>query len=139
MPPGHGYDHAWPGRLVKQVPSLEEFLSEADGCGPGCVITAHEDDEISACFDEEMSTLGQNGPMEPCTLLLIQLDQPDKDLDFQVKSVFEYAGAMLRSLSAAARIVEIIREFYDEHLRKHRLQPGLQTQPRVAGVRQEQL
>lgn len=124
---GQSYEHAWPGRLVEQVPSLEEFLSEADGCGPGSVITWHEDDEISACFDEDMSALGQNGPMEPSTLLLIQLDQPDKDLDLQVKSVFEYDGAMLRSLAAAARIVEIIREFYDEHLRKHRLQPGLQA------------
>ena len=111
-----GYDHAWPGKLAEEVPTLQDFLSDADGCGPGCIITWHEDDEISACFDEEMSTLGQNGPMEPSIMLMIRLDRPARDLDFEVKRVFDYAGAMLRSLASAAGIVETIREIYDEHL-----------------------
>src|SRR5260370_25567450 len=52
---GKGHEHPWPSRLADQVPGLEEYLSDADQCGPGCAITWHEDDEISACFDEEMS------------------------------------------------------------------------------------
>jgi hypothetical protein len=49
---GHGkaHNHPWPGKLVAQVPGLEEYLSDTDGCCPGCAITWHEDDEISACF-----------------------------------------------------------------------------------------
>lgn len=136
---GKGYEHAWPGKLVEQMPGLEEFLSDADGCGPGCVITWHEDDEISACFDEEMSTLGQNGPLEPSIMLIMRLDQPMQHLDAEVKHIFDYAGAMLRSLASAAKAVEIIREFYDEHVRKHRLKPGVQLEPRAAGLREEQL
>ncbi len=136
---GKGYDHAWPGKLAEQIPSLQDFLSDADGCGPGSVITWHEDDEISACFDEEMSTLGQNGPMEPSIMLMIRLDRPAKDLDSEVKRLFDYAGAMLRSLASAAKIVEIIREIYDEHLRKHRLKSGLPIEPGTPGVREEQL
>jgi len=49
-----GYQHPWPSKLVDEVPGLEEFLSDADGCGPGCAITWFEDDAISAAFDEEM-------------------------------------------------------------------------------------
>ena len=48
---GKGHEHRWPRRLVAQVSGLEEYLSDTDGCCPGCVITWHENDEISACFD----------------------------------------------------------------------------------------
>jgi len=36
---------------------------------------------------------------------------------------------MLESLAWAAKIVEIIREIYDEYLREHRLNSGFQTEP----------
>ena len=136
---GKGYDHAWPGKLAEHVLPLQDFLNDADGCGPGCVITWHEDHEISACFDEEMSTLGQNGPMEPSIMLMMRLDRPATDLDAEVKYVFDYTGAMLRSLASAARAVETIREIYDEYLRKHRLKPGIPIESGAAGIRQEQL
>jgi hypothetical protein len=136
---GKGYGHAWPGKLVEQVPSLQDFLSDADDCGPGCVITWQEDDEISACFDEEMSTLGQNGPIQPSIMLRMRLDQPASELDSEVKFVFDYTGALLQSLAAAAKVAKSIREIYDEHLRKHRLQPGIPAEPGAADVREEQL
>ncbi len=132
---GRKHDHAWPAKLTEQVPGLEEFLADADGCGPGCVITWRDNDEISACFDEEMSTLGQNGPMEPSIMLRMNLDQPMNATDVEVKYVFNYAGAMLRSLAAAAQAVEIIRGIYDEHVRKHRLQSRVQVEPSAPCVR----
>jgi len=101
------------------------------------LISWYEDDEVNACFDEEMRNLGQNGPLEPPIVLTIQLDRPAKELDSEVKRVFDYAGAMVRSLAAGAKIVEIVRELYDEHLRQHRLKSGLQAQPGTSGVRDE--
>jgi len=136
---GKRHDHAWPGKLADQVPAVEDFLNDADGCGPGCVITWHEDDEISACFDEDMSTLGQNGPAEPSTMLMVRLDQPARELDADINRILNYAGAMLCSLTEAAKAVEIIREIYDEHLRKHRLQSRVPPEPGTAGLREEQL
>lgn len=129
--------HAWPQRCVRRIPGLEEYLEDSDGVGPGCLISWHENDAISACFDEELSYMGQNGPLAPSILLPITLDQASGALDKQVKRVFDYAGTMLRSLAAAAKIVEIIRELYDEHLRQHRLKSALQTQPGTSGVRDE--
>jgi len=107
---GRGRQHAWAGRLAEQIPAIGDFLNDAESCGPGCLISWYEGDEINACFDEEMRDLGQNGP---------------------------HAGAMLRSLASAARIVDIIRELYDEHLRKHRLKSGLQAEPDPAGIRDQ--
>ena len=106
---GKGHDHPWPGKLVAQVPGLEEYLSDADGCCPGCAITWHEDDEISACFDEEANTMGQNGPLEPSIMLMIRLNLPMSQLDEEVRRVFDYVGAMLRSLASGAKIVELIQ------------------------------
>lgn len=136
---GRGREHAWAGRLAEQIPTIQDFLDGAESCGPGCLISWYEDDEINACFDEEMRDLGQNGPLEPPIVLLIQLDRPAAELDLEVKRVFAHAGAMLQSLAAAARIVEIIRELYDEHLRQHRLKSGLQVEPGPARVRDQQL
>jgi hypothetical protein len=130
-----GYVRAAPYKLMQVIPGLEEYLDESDGCGPGCLISWYEDDAISACFDEEMRYMGQNGCLAPPVLLAIHLVSPTRELDKQVKRVFEYAGAMLRSLAAAAKIIEIIREIYDEHLREHRLKSGLQTEPSPAGLR----
>lgn len=102
---GKGHDRAWPGKLVDQIPGLEEYLSDTDGCCPGCAITWHEDDEISACFDEEANTTGQNGPLEPSTMLMIRLDLPVHQFDEEVRRVFDYAAAMLQSLACGARLV----------------------------------
>jgi hypothetical protein len=131
------YRHAWPSKSLQQIPGLEEFLEDSDGVGPGALICWYEGDAISACFEEEMSYMGQNGPLAPSILLAITPDQPSKTLDRQVKHIFDYAGAMLRSLASAAKIVEIIRELYDECLREHRLQSGLQAQPGSSGIREE--
>jgi hypothetical protein len=132
-----GYGHPWPSQLVNEVPGLEEYLSETDGCGPGCAITWYEDDAISAAFDDQMQYLGQNGPIEPSIMMRIKL-HPDPDrLDQEVKNVFDYLGAMLRSLRVAARAVELIRDVYDGYLREHRKKSGLQALPSLVGVRQE--
>jgi hypothetical protein len=135
---GRGHEHAWPGHLSeKDVPGVGAWLMDAESSRPGCLITWYENDAINACFDEESQHMGENGPCQPNVALPIQLDQPTKKLDEQVRRVFDHAGAMLRSLAAAAKIVEIIRELYDEYLRERRLQPGLPAEPGATGVRDE--
>ena len=134
---GRGREHAWAGKLAERIPTIGDFLNDADSCGPGCLISWYEDDEVNACFDEEMRDLGANGPMEPPMVLSIPLDKPVATLDSEIKRVFDYVSAMLQSLAAAARIVEIIRELYDEHLRQHRIKSGLQIEPGLAGVRNQ--
>ena len=136
---GRGYEHAWAGKLAAQVPVIQDFLNDAESCGPGCLISWYEDDEVSACFDEEMRDLGQNGTMEPSILLTISLNQSAAELDAESNRVFEYAGVMLRSLAIAARIVELVRELHDEHLGQHRIKSGLQVEPCPAGIRDQQL
>jgi hypothetical protein len=135
---GRGFTHAWPGHISeKDMPGIGDWLNDADDCRPGCLITWYEDDAINACFDEESQHMGENGPCAPNVLLGINLDKPAKDLDHQVKKVFNHAAAMLESLASAAKIVETIREIYDEHLREHRLNSGFSTEPSPPGLRQE--
>ncbi len=134
---GKAYEHAWPRKLADQIPGLNEYLSDTDGCCPGCAITLHESDEISACFDEEANTMGQNGPLEPSMMLMIRLDRRVNQLDKEVRGVFDYIRAMLRSLAAGARVVELIREIYDEYLCNDRIKSGVQVEPSPPGVRQE--
>lgn len=136
---GKGWEHAWAGNLIKQNPEVEQFLDSFDGCGPGCLISWQENDEIQACFDEEMRSIGQEGPLEPPIVLAMPLKGTNDDVDRVVSQAFHYAGTMVRSLAKAAEIVEIIREVDDEHLRQHRLQPGIPAQPSPTGVREEQL
>lgn len=136
---GLGHEPAWPEKLVQQRPDLQEYLNDADGCGPGCLICWDEADEISGCFEEEMSALGQNGPVEPSLLLMLSLDQGEESLDAEVQRTFNHAGAMLGSLAAAAAAVEMVREIDDEYTRQHRRQPGFPAEPGAAGLRQEQL
>jgi hypothetical protein len=125
---GRGQKHAWPSRVSeKQVPELENWLADAEDSRPGCLITWHEDDAINACFDEEAEHMGENGPCQPNVLLAMNLAEPAAAIDRQVRAVFDHVAALLRSLAAAAKAVEIIREIYDEHIREHRLKPGLQT------------
>src|SRR5579872_1237168 len=92
-----------------------------------------------ACFDEEAQHMGENGPCQPNVALPIHLNKPAKELDEEVRRVFDHASAMLRSLASAARIVELVRDLYDEYLRQHRLMSGLPAEPGLAGVREEQL
>jgi len=135
---GRGFAHAWPGNVAeKDIPGIRDWFTEAEDCRPGCLITWYEDDAINACFDEEAQHMGENGPCKPNVLLGINLNKPAKQLDRQVRRVFGHAAAMLESLASAAKIVETIREIYDEYLREHRLDSGFQTEPSPAGLRQE--
>ncbi|MFZ0859037.1 MAG: hypothetical protein WCA27_07785 [Candidatus Sulfotelmatobacter sp.] len=136
---GQGHEHAWPGQISeKDVPGIDDWLADAEYSRPGCLITWYENDEINACFDEEAQHMGENGPCQPNVAFPIRLDRSNKELDEEVR-VFDHAGAMLRSLASAAKIVELVRDLYDEYLREHRLESGLPAEPGPAGVREEQL
>src|SRR6266496_546691 len=126
-------------RIVKDVPGIDAWLMDAEYSRPGCLITWYENDAINACFDEEAQHMGENGPCQPNVALPIHLDKPVKQLDEEVRRVFDHASAMIRSLASAAKIVELVRNLYDEYLREHRLEPGLSVEPGAAGVREEQL
>ena len=135
---GQGFTHAWPGRISERhIPGIGDWLNNAEDSRPGCLVTWYEDDAINACFDEEAQHMGENGPCQPNVLLGINLKKPAAQLDRQVRKVFGYAAAMLESLASAAKTVETIREIYDEYLREYRLNPGFQTEPSPAGLRQE--
>ena len=137
---GLGQEHAWPGQITeKDVPGVDAWLADAEYSRPGCLITWYENDAINACFDEEAQHMGENGPCQPNVALPIHLDKTNKELDEEVRRVFDHAGAMLRSLASAAKIVELVRDLYDEYLREHRLESGLPVEPSPAGVREEQL
>lgn len=131
------YQHSWPSQLVKEVPGLEEYLSETDGCGPGCAITWYEDDCISAAFDEQVRYIGQDGPLEPSIMMCIKLYSRPERLDREVKQVFNHVSAMLRSLRIAARIVEQVRDIYDGYLRENRKKSGLQAMQSPTSLRQQ--
>ena len=135
---GQGQEHAWPGQITeKDVPGVDAWLADAEYSRPGCLITWYENDAINACFDEEAQHMGENGPCQPNVALPIRLNKTNKKLDEEVRRVFDHAGAMLRSLASAAKIVELVRDLYDEYLREHRLEPGLPAEPSAAGVRDE--
>ena len=135
---GQGHEHAWPGQITeKDVPGVDGWLADAEYSRPGCLITWYENDAINACFDEEAQHMGENGPCQPNVALPIHLNKPAKELDEEVRRVFDHAGAMLRSLASAATIVELVRDLYDEYLREHRIESGLPVEPSCAGVREE--
>lgn len=135
---GQGHKHAWPEQISeKDVPGIDAWLADAEYSRPGCLITWYENDAINACFDEDAQHMGENGPCQPNVALPIHLDKPVKELDKEVRRILGHAGAMLRSLAAAAKIVEIIRDLYDEYLREHRLQSGLPAEPSPVGIRDE--
>ena len=134
-----GADHelAAPYRLVEKMPEIEDYLENTDHSGPGSLIVFEEDDLVEACFNEEMQYLGQDYAIASTILLPINLNQRSGPLDTQVRSVFDYLGAMLRSLASASALIEMIRGIYDENLRQRGLQPGLQAQKSTAGLRRE--
>jgi hypothetical protein len=135
---GRGHEHAWPGQIRDQdAPGIDDWLADAEDSRPGCLITWYENDAINACFDEEAQHMGENGPCQPNVAIPIRLDKPNKELDDEVRRAFEHAGTMLRSLACAARIIEIVRDLYDEYLREHRIESGLPAEPGAAGVRDE--
>lgn len=135
---GQGHEHAWPGHLTeKDVPGIGDWLIDAESSRPGCLITWYEGDAINACFDVEAQHMGENGACQPNVAMPIHLNRSPKKLDEQVLGVSNHAGAMLRSLASAAKIVEVIRELYDEHLRLHRFEPGLPAESGAARVRHE--
>jgi len=135
---GQGQEHAWPGQITEMdVPGVDAWLEDAEYSRPGCLITWYENDAINACFDEEAQHMGENGPCQPNVALPIHLNKPAKELDEEVRCVFDHASAMLRSLAAAARIVELVRDLYDEYLREHRLESGLPVEPGAAGLREK--
>jgi hypothetical protein len=137
---GRGHEHAWPGQITeKDVPGIDDWLADAEYSRPGCLITWYENDAINGCFDEEAQHMGENGPCQPNVALPIHLDKTNKELDEEVRRVFDHAGAMLRSLASAAKIVELVRDLYDEYLREHRVESGLPAEPGLAAVREEQL
>ena len=133
---GLGHEHAWPGHLTeKDAPGISDWLMDAESSRPGCLITWYENDAINACFDEDAQHMGENGPCQPNVAIPIRLDQSIQKLDKDVRRVFDHARAMLQSLASAAKVVETIRELYDEYLCEHRLQPGLPAEPGDSGVR----
>ena len=135
---GQGQEHAWPGHISDtDVPGIDDWLMDAENSRPGCLITWYENDAINACFDEEAQHMGENGPCQPNVALPLHLNKPTKKLDEEVRRLFDHAGAMLRSLAAAAKIVELVRDLYDEYLREHRLESGLPVEPGAAGLRAE--
>ena len=91
------------------------------------LIVVDEDDLIEACFSEEMQYLGQNYSIGSTLMLAINLDQSAASLDMKVKATFEQLGAMLRSLAAAAELIELIRGLYDEDLRERRMESKIQS------------
>jgi hypothetical protein len=134
-----GYSLPEPYKLLRRFPSLEDHLDSTDGICPGCLVNWYEGDPINACYDEDAIYAGQNGPLTPSIMLPIRINRPTNEIDRQVKRIFDYAGAMFRSLSTAAKIIQIIRDIYHEDLRKHRLKSGLQPEPSPAGVWEQQL
>ena len=66
-------------------PGVQPACASTRGCGLGCLISWHENDEIQACFDEEMRCIGQEGPLEPPIVLAIPLRGSVREKDGTVK------------------------------------------------------
>lgn len=122
---GHAHEPAWPSKLLKQLPELEEYFECTDGPGPGSLIVFEEDDLIEACFTEEMQYLGQNYSIGSTLMLLIQLNRSVEVLDRHVKAAFDYIKALLQSLSHATELIEVIRGIYSEDLRQRGMESGV--------------
>jgi hypothetical protein len=132
---GKSHEPAWPGKLQKQIPELEEYFECTDEPGPGSLIVFDEEDLIEACFTEQMQYLGQNYSIGSTQMLVIDLDQSPAALDGKVKEAFDYLGAMLESLSHATELIEIIRGMYSEKLRQRGMESGVPAEEGAAAVR----
>lgn len=121
---GKAYELAHPSLLRDVLPELGDYFDQTDYPGPGALLVTEENDLTEACFTEETQYLGQDNPIGSTAMLLIDLTQPDQDvLDGQVKRVFDYLGAMLRSLVHAAELILQIRGIYDEDQRQRGVEP----------------
>lgn len=136
---GDGWESQFPWKLRDIYPEMEDYVDHTDEPGPGVSIVFEENDLIEACFNEQMQYLGQDLPISSSLMLVIDVSKDEKSIDEQVKRAFEHLAAMLRSLSVASHLIEMIRGIYDEHLRQGGHEPGVHAQPGAAGVRQEQL
>jgi hypothetical protein len=132
---GKSHEPAWPGKLQKQIPELEEYFECTDEPGPGSLIVFDEEDLIEACFTEQMQYLGQNYSIGSTQMLVIDLDQSPAALDGKVKEAFDYLGAMLESLSHATELIETIRGMYGEKLRQRGMESGIPAEEGAAAVR----
>jgi hypothetical protein len=119
---GDGFELAYPSELRDTVPELENYMENSEQPGPGALLVFDEDDLVEACFTEEMQYLGQEMAIGSTAILTVDLTQPEDVLDREVKSIFDYVGAMLRSLSCATALILQIRGIYDEDLRQRRLE-----------------
>lgn len=132
---GDGFELAYPSALQDVVPGMEDYLENTDHPGPGALLVDEENDLVEACFTEEMQYLGQNLPISSSAMLAVDLTQSIETLDRQVKRVFDYVGAMLRSLSPAAELILKIRRIYDEDLRQRRMESRVQAKPGATDLR----
>ena len=133
---GNGSSARWPYLLREEIPDeMDTYVEYTDPPGPGALIVMEEGDLIEACFTEEMQFLGQELPIGSSLMLLIDLDRRRDSLDRQVKRAFDYLSAMLRSLTAATKLIEMIREIHDEYLRECGLEQGVHAQESTACVR----
>ena len=62
----------------------------------------------STSANEEAKHIGENGPCQPNVALPIHLHKTGKELDEEVRYLFDHASAMLRSLASATKIVELV-------------------------------
>lgn len=121
---GKGHELAHPSMLRDVVSELGDYFDQTDYPGPGALLVTEENDLTEACFTEENEYLGQDNPIGSTAMLLIDLTQRSRDvLDGQVKRVFDYVGAMLRSLVHATELILEIRGIYDEDLRQRGVEP----------------
>jgi len=81
--------------------------------------------------------MGENGPCQPNVALPIHLDKPNEELDEEVRASSVTPAPAASVVGLAAKIVELIRDLYDEYLREHRIESGLPAEPGAAGVREE--
>jgi hypothetical protein len=132
---GKSQEPAWPGKLQKQLPELEEYFECTDEPGPGSLIVFDEEDLIEACFTEQMQYLGQNYAIGSTQMMVIDLNQGPTALDRKVKEVFDYLGAMLESLSHATELIETIRGMYGEKLRQRGMESRVPAEEGAAAVR----
>ena len=121
-----GHEHRWPSQLAGKNAGLGEYLSDAETIGSvGCAITWYEDDVIGAASMTRCDIWARTLRCNPACCCGSGSHNRRISWTVEVKLVFDHVRAMLRSLRIGARIVNLIREVDDEHLREHRKKSGL--------------